>query len=385
MRNRDREVVGVIQLMNRTRRRGVRILNSDTAMREVIPFDAPNAEIAESLASQAAVAIENARLYQEVQELFDGFVEASVAAIEARDPTTGGHSGRVATLCVETAQRMSGLGGAFDAVAFDGDEITELRYAALLHDFGKIGVREHVLVKANKLYDHELQAVIDRFHLATERLRAEYAERTAAILMEQGAIDGAAQLAELESERHARLAAIEADLEFLREVNKPYGMSEEQSDRLRALGGAPMPGEEHALLMPEELRRLSIPRGSLDESERLEIESHVTQTYRYLAKIPWTRKMRNVPMIAYGHHEKLDGSGYPRGVDGAQIPTQTKIMTIADIFDALTASDRPYKKAMPVEKALHILHLEQNDGPVDAEILRLFEEEKLWRVTLPDA
>jgi len=385
MRDRDRNVIGVIQLMNRTRRRGVRIRNSETAMREVIPFDEGNAEIAESLASQAAVAIENARLYLEVQTLFDGFVGASVAAIEARDPTTGGHSGRVATLCVATAQRMSGLGGDFAGIEFDADELTELRYAALLHDFGKIGVREHVLVKANKLYDHELQAVIDRFHLASERLRAEYAERVAAVLLERGAVDGAAAVAELERERRARVQGIEEDLGFLREVNKPYGLTEEAADRLRALGGAPMPGADHALLLPEELRRLSIPRGSLDESERLEIESHVTQTYRYLAKIPWTRKMRNVPMIAYGHHEKLDGSGYPRRVKADQIPTQTRIMTVADIFDALTASDRPYKKAMPVEKALHILHLEEKDGHVDAAILKLFETEKLWRATLPEA
>jgi HD-GYP domain-containing protein (c-di-GMP phosphodiesterase class II) len=384
MRNRDRDVIGVIQLMNRRKGRGVRLRDVDTALRQVIPFEVSNAEVMESLASQAAVAIENHRLYQEVQTLFDGFVGASVAAIEARDPTTGGHSGRVATLCVETAQRVSELSlPPFADVQFTLDEVTELRYAALLHDFGKIGVREHVLVKANKLYDDELQRIEDRFALALERIKTEYAERAAELWKERGP-EAAPAVAELTAERDALLARMAADLEFVHEVNLPYGLKDEQSDQLKALAGANMPGGDHALLLPEEHRRLSIARGSLDESERREIESHVTQTYRYLAKIPWTRKMRNVPIIAYGHHEKLDGSGYPRGVDADQIPTQTRIMTIADIFDALTASDRPYKKAMSVDRAMQILHFEEKDGHVDSELLRLFEEQKLWKVTLPN-
>ncbi|MCI0343311.1 MAG: GAF domain-containing protein [Planctomycetales bacterium] len=382
MRNRDREVIGVIQLMNRKRRAAARLASPAEFAREVIPFDTACEELAESLASQAAVAIEGARLYREVETLFETFVEASVTAIEARDPTTAGHSGRVSTLCVTLARRMADIGsGAFRDVRFTSDEITELRYAALLHDFGKIGVRERVLVKPNKLYDEELQKILDRLAVARERLRTEFALRRAEKLRVGAPRE---HLEALETELAAAEAALFAEMDFLRDVNKPYGTKPEHRTRLEALAERRIPGGEERLLLPDELRRLSIPRGSLDEAERREIESHVTQTFRYLSKIPWTRKLRNVPNVAYAHHEKLDGSGYPRGLTAAQIPLPSKIMTVADIFDALTAADRPYKKAMAAEKALAILHEEERAGHVDREILGLLERERLWRAILPE-
>ncbi len=382
MRNRDREVIGVIQLMNRKRGSGARLATPADCAREVIPFDAASEELAESLASQAAVAIEGTRLYKEVETLFETFVEASVTAIEARDPTTAGHSGRVATLCVTLAKRMTDIGsGPFRDVRFAPDELTELRYAALLHDFGKIGVRERVLVKPNKLYDEELRGILDRLSVARERLRTDFALRRAEKIRSGAPRE---HLEALEAELAAAEAAIAADMDFLRDVNKPYGTKPEHRARLEILAERRIPGGDEKLLLPDELRRLSIPRGSLDEAERREIESHVTQTFRYLSKIPWTRKLRNVPNVAYAHHEKLDGSGYPRGLTSAQIPLPSKIMTVSDIFDALTAADRPYKKAMAAEKALAILHEEERAGKVDREILGLLEREKLWRTILPE-
>jgi hypothetical protein len=251
------------------------------------------------------------------------------------------------------------------------ESVRQLRYAALLHDFGKVGVREHVLVKADKLYPHERDLIGARFDVIRARLELERA---------QARLDGRSA-----EEAEARLRELEEFWKLVLECNRPSVLPEERAHRLEELSRRSYRagGEERPYLTPGELQVLSIPKGSLSEPERREIESHVTHTFNFLTQIPWTRTLRRVPEIAYAHHEKLDGRGYPRGVPAVQIPVEARIMTIADIFDALTASDRPYKKAVPVEKALDILAQEARGGQVDAELLGVFVGSQAWKAVLP--
>ncbi len=347
------EVVGVLQALNR--REGV--------------FTAEDEELLGALAGPAASAIENAVLNEEIERLFEGFVQASVIAIEQRDPTTAGHSGRVAVLTLGLARAVEKAPpGPWRGVAFDETSLQQMRYAALLHDFGKVGVRENVLVKADKLYPHELELVRARFDLAragleNERLRAR--------------IEGRADAAIVERQRE-----LDALWEVIVVANRPTVLPAEASARLATLAGRTFVdgrGAEKPLLTAAELSCLSIPKGSLSEAERKEIEAHVAHTYRFLSQIPWTRALRRIPEIAYGHHEKLDGKGYPRGVAATGIAVETRMMTIADIYDALTASDRPYKKSLPSEKALDILADEARRGQLDAPLLGVFVEAGVWR------
>jgi len=351
-----REVVGVLQALNR--RDG--------------PFTAEDEELLVALGGQAASAIENAVLHADIERLFEGFVRASVVAIEARDPTTAGHSGRVADFTVGLARAVERAPPpSLTGVRFAPDELRQLRYAALLHDFGKVGVREHVLVKAEKLYPHERDLLAARFRLARARLELERAEAG----LSGGRADGF----------EARLLELDEFWQLVLECNRPTVLAEDRSHKLAQLAGRTWRDgeEERALLTPEELRVLSIPRGSLSDDERREIESHVSHTYRFLSQIPWTRALRRVPDIAHAHHEKLDGRGYPRGLPGGAIPVEARMMTIADIYDALTASDRPYKRAVPAEKALDILAQEAKRGGLDPAILAVFVESGTWR--LPQA
>ncbi len=356
MRNTKGEVVGVLQALNRR----------DGA------FTAEDEELLGALAGPAASAIENAVLNAEIERLFEGFVQASVVAIEQRDPTTAGHSGRVAVLTCGLARAVEKAPPpAWRGVSFDAAALQQLRYAALLHDFGKVGVREHVLVKADKLHPHELELVRARFDLA------------------RATLENARLRARLEGRAEAALAEQARELDALWDVvvasNRPTVLPAEASARLRDAAArtfTDLRGEARPLLTPVELSSLSIPKGSLSDAERREIEGHVTHTFRFLSEIPWTRTLRRIPEIAHGHHEKLDGRGYPRGVPGPEIAIETRMMTISDIYDALTASDRPYKKAMPAEKALDILRDEAKRGQVDAPLLEVFVGAAVWRETV---
>jgi len=359
MRNTKGEVVGVLQALNRR----------DGA------FTDEDEELLGALAGPAASAIENAVLNEEIERLFEGFVQASVVAIEQRDPTTAGHSGRVATLTTGLARAVEQAPPPdWRGVAFDPASLQQMRYAALLHDFGKVGVREHVLVKSDKLYPHELELLRMRFDVA------------------RAGVENARLRARLEGRAEPELAEQARELDALWEVvvtaNRPTVLPAEASARLAEAAARTyldLRGEAKPLLTPFELSCLSIPKGSLSEAERKEIEGHVTHTFRFLSEIPWTRTLRRIPEIAYGHHEKLDGHGYPRGVPAKAIAIETRMMTISDIYDALTASDRPYKKAMPAERALDILRDEAKRGQVDAPLLGVFVEAGVWKSVLKPA
>lgn len=369
-------VLAVIQLINA--KRGREPLTGPMAFKDrVRPFSEADERVCSSLAAQAAVALESARLYAEIQDLFEGFVRASVHAIEQRDPTTSGHSQRVADLTVALARAADRVpDGPFASVTFSPEELTEIEYAGLLHDFGKVGVREEVLVKAKKLYPHQLELVMARFDHVRTTMQLEL--MTAQL---EGLRHGRVEDVQLERRLRTRMADLDEMLEVILAANEPTVLPEAASEQLAAVAEASYvdaKGDEQPLLRGDELDALLVLRGSLTPSERLEIQSHVTHTYNFLVRIPWGPTLRRVPEIAGKHHEYLDGSGYPAAVAEPAIPLQARMMTVADIFDALTASDRPYKKAVPVPKALDILEDEVGRGKVDRGVFDLFVGARVW-------
>jgi HD-GYP domain-containing protein (c-di-GMP phosphodiesterase class II) len=382
MRNYNHEVVGAIQLIN-AKRRFETHLTVDSVEAEVVSFRPEDLEMIESIASQAAVALDNKNLIDSIQALFDGFVQASVTAIEQRDPSTAGHSGRVEKLTTALARAVTGLGaGKYRDVHLTEDQFKELRYACLLHDFGKVGVREHILIKAKKLMPGQLEVIQSRFEFVERSLQVKYAtEKLEAMRSGRGS---ATVLAEIDKRLDEELARLNESVQSIAAANEPSVLPEDKASMLEFLSQQTyydMSGKPHPMLDPQEFRFLSIRKGTLDPQERLEMESHVTHSFHFLTKIPWTPVMRGIPEIAYGHHEKLDGSGYPRRLMGDQIPVQARMMTISDIFDALTAQDRPYKRAVPVRTALDILHAEAEDGKLDQDLLDVFVAKKIYHVT----
>jgi HD-GYP domain-containing protein (c-di-GMP phosphodiesterase class II) len=335
-----------------------------------------------SLGHQVGIAIENANLYEEINRLFEGFISASVMAIESRDPTTSGHSGRVATLTCGLAEIVDRLDhGPYANVTFDYDQMKEIRYAAVLHDFGKVGVRENILVKAQKLFPGDLALLKARFDFIKRTFEVQSLRQKLEILMSGDRSATVTMLAQIDEELARKIADTEGILEFLLASNRPTVLPTGGFDRLHSIASMSYDHFEgpRPYLTAEEVLTLSIPKGSLTTEERLEIESHVTHTYRFLSTIPWTKKLKNIPVIAYGHHEKLDGTGYPRQVLGETISVQTRMMTISDIYDALTAADRPYKAAVPITTALQILDAEVKHGKVDAELLKIFVDAKVYQ------
>jgi HD-GYP domain-containing protein (c-di-GMP phosphodiesterase class II) len=372
MRNYKDEVVGAVQLINAKRRFETR-LTVDNVATEVISFLPDDVEMIESIASQAAVALDNKSLLDSIQALFDGFVQASVTAIEQRDPSTAGHSGRVERMTSAMARVINEIAtGKFMDVNFTEDQLKELRYACLLHDFGKVGVREHILVKAKKLVPGQLEVIQSRFEFIERSVQVKYATEK---LEAMRAGQNGKTVDEIDRRLEVELAQLRGWAQSIVTANEPSVMPEDKASTLEFLSQQTyfdMSGRPHPMLEPQEFRFLSIRKGTLDPQERLEMESHVTHSFRFLTKIPWTPVMKGVPEIAYGHHEKLDGSGYPRGLAGDQIPLQARMMTIADIYDALTAQDRPYKRAVPTSTALDILHEEAGQGKLDRDLLELF-------------
>jgi HD-GYP domain-containing protein (c-di-GMP phosphodiesterase class II) len=381
------EVIGVLQLINRKRLMGARLTNAEAVDREVLPYDERSVELVSALAAQAAVSIENSLLYENIERLFEGFVTAAVSAIEARDPATFGHSERVATMTVSLARAVDrGGSGQYRATRFSRTQLRELRYASLLHDFGKVGVSEQVLVKEKKLYASDIEAIRVRFAFLKSTTALEYERRRAEWLLRNGREGYDALAAELESRLREHETELDRLLSSVIAANEPTILTEEAGAELDCLSRRTfrdIDGVERPLLTEEEVRFLTITRGNLDEQERREIEAHVTHTFRFLQQIPWTPELRDIPRIAYAHHEKLNGEGYPRGVRGEEIPVQTRIMTIADIYDALTATDRPYKPAVPSERALDILRMEAKQGMLDQDLLTTFIESRVYALTDP--
>jgi HD-GYP domain-containing protein (c-di-GMP phosphodiesterase class II) len=387
MRNAKGEVLGVLQLINAKNDPAARLRSEADVAAHVLPFDERSVRLALSLASQAAVAYENRKLYNDIQTLFEGFVKAAVTAIEQRDPTTSGHSLRVAAYTQGLAETVDQVStGPYSTSHFDHEQMKEIRYAALLHDFGKVGVREEVLVKAKKLYPLQMELVKQRFDYIRKEVEVGMVRRKLQMFLERDHGDALSEIARLSEDFEQRLDRIQDYLEFILQANEPTLMEHGQFRKLNEIAKQfflDSKGSELPYINADEMRLLSIPKGSLDAAERQQIESHVVYTFNFLSQIPWTKELRRVPEIARAHHEKLNGAGYPYKLHGDQIPLQTKMMTICDIFDALTASDRPYKRAVPVERALSVLEECVQANEIDAELFRLFRESKVYERVMP--
>ena len=384
MKNQAGEVLGVIQLINKNADFSTHRPGQPLDPEKIMPFTRNDVNLLSSLASQAAIALENNKLYQDIQNLFEGFVRASVVAIESRDPTTFGHSERVASLTVSFARKLSTFEtGRFANVRFSDTTLTEIRYASLLHDFGKVGVREEVLIKAKKLFPWELTRLKERYRLLRKSLEADHNKRCLEYVLSHGVDKYNAVRDVLEAGFIEQLTELQQTLDFLLAANEPTVLEEGDFNRLREVAArrhVDGDGQVTEFLNEREMHVLSIRKGSLSEEERREIESHVTHTFNFLSKIPWTKSLRRVPEIAFAHHEKLNGRGYPNHIEANAIPLESKLMTIADIFDALTATDRPYKKALPRQKAFDIMYNEVTQGLLDRDLLDIFVQGEVFKV-----
>lgn len=361
------DILGVLQLINKT------------IDGKCVSFDESDLMLARSLGSQSSVAIENTLLYKEIENLFDSFVRYSSTAIDARDPCTGGHSRRVAMYSVGLAMALN---------QFSKAQIREIYYAAWLHDIGKIGVREAVLTKANKLTDTELDVVRFRLDLIKERTRNDSNRQIIDLLSNASLEDRDNVVADMRRQCDEAIAKIADDFAFINEVNVPGFMTDEMTARMEGIFKKQYIGDLGSAipyLSQYEFENLMVRKGNLTTGERVDMESHVQKTFEILKQIPFTKDLARVPEIAGKHHEKLDASGYPNRLPQGLIPTQVRILTIADIYDALVAQDRPYKKAMPVDKALKILGFEAKDGKLDKDLLQIFVDKEIYKMEeMPD-
>jgi len=385
MKNQQGEGIGVLQLINAKKHAGAKLVSREAVEAEVIPFSPRSEELAKSLASQAAVALENNLLYRGIQKQFRGFVGAAGKAIEARDPPTFGHSERVAKLSVRLAEVVDRAAtGEYAGVHLSRQEMRELEYAALLHDVGKVRVADHVLVKAKKLYPLHLELIQKRFLYLRKATEAASLEKKLELVLRHGREGCQEELARIDGERDRELEALDDFLRTIVAANEPGPLDGKVSSRLAESAATSLgsdSGLAEPLLTPEELCLLSIPRGTLDDAERSEIQSHVLHSYNFLRQIPWTKDLKKIPEIARAHHEKLDGSGYPDHIRGEAIPIQARMMAISDIYDALTAADRPYQPAVTPQRALDIIESEVKSNLLDPGLFELFRDAKVYQVT----
>ena len=402
MQTQKGEIIGVLQLINRKSYldKGIKI-TSENELAFTQPYSQWEERIVRSLASQAAISIERNMLQENIENLFEGFVRASVQAIEARDPITSGHSERVADLTVRLAEEVNSFHTSFLSVTyFNQRQIREIRYAALLHDFGKIGVPEAILTKRQKLHPGNLELIRQRFSLVQRTLEMECAQQKFRYLVEhpshhhrekEPSCPHCQKLAELEEKLREAIEQLQEYRQLVEDLNEPLAFITENflesavkiKQKLAKLSQYTyydVDGQNKPLITTSEIEQLMLPKGNLTPYERLAIESHVSQSYEFLKQIPWTKNLENVPTIASGHHEKIDGSGYPLGLKGKQIPIQSQIMAIADIYDALTAADRPYKRSLEPELALKILREEAENNKLNPELVKLFEQRQVYQV-----
>ncbi len=365
------ELVGVLQLMNRLGPSGPE------------PYPEDLVPLLLSLATQAALCLKANQLTASIRRLFEDFAQAAIVAVEQRDPTTAGHSNRVAALTVELAGLVDRTGdGPYASVTFSREEMREIFTAALLHDFGKISIPERVLVKAKKIEADGMHRIRDRFDYVLAAAEAEDARTLLERLTRAGRPVTDGDLRALADAADVRSRELEQAFDEVASANEPTILPKDARgtlERLVARTWRDRRGRSATLLLPEEFRFLSIAQGSLSPEERLDVESHVTHTWRFLSTIPWTADLARVPQIAYAHHEKLDGSGYPRRIGPPDIPPAARALTVCDIYDALTASDRPYKKAMPHERALELLEAEAAKDKLDRWLVKAFIQGRVWQ------
>ena len=391
MQDRKGGTLGVLQLINR-KRNAETILTPDNLLDETLSYSQREERVSLLLASQAGLSIERQNLLEDIENLFEGFVTSSISVIEARDPSTSGHSERVASLTVRLAEEVSSVKrGILRDTSFSRQQLKEIRYASLLHDFGKIGVPEAVLVKRKKLHPDRLEILRQRFGVARRTLELECAQTKYRHLVEHPQhlakhpegeeCPHCSRLQDIDRQLEQNLAMLDEYWDTVLDANIPKLLSDEAIAQLKAMSVyhyRDLNGQTVPLLSDDDLENLLVARGNLTESERRAIEAHVTHSYQFLQRIPWTADLAAIPEIAYAHHEKLDGSGYPRGLKQEQIPLQTQMMSICDVFDALTAGDRPYKKSMSLAQAFTILRQEADHFKLRGDLLDVFEQRQVF-------
>jgi HD-GYP domain-containing protein (c-di-GMP phosphodiesterase class II) len=365
LRNYENDIIGVLQLLNAL----------DPATGEVISFSPEYQEMILSLASQAAVTLSNSRLIHELENLLESFVKTIATAIDEKSPYTGGHIRRVAELTMSIADKINKMKqGPFAAVKFSNDQLQELRMAAWLHDVGKITTPEHIVDKATKL-----QAVHDRIHDVKTRMdliKKDYLPAAIPTEIHKGKQAGKSSV-----NADAEIKALDDEYQFLLEVNKGGEfLNDEMIARIEKIAEHKLnaAGETKRLLSDEEVYNLCIRHGTLTEEERNIINNHVLVTKKILSQLPFPKKLRHVADYAAAHHEKIDGTGYPLGLKGDQLSLQSRIIAIADVFEALTAKDRPYKKGKGLAEALKIMESMAKDKHIDTDLYELFIKEKIY-------
>jgi len=360
MINHVNEVIGVVQLINRKKKKDIKLDSKNKADKYVIDFDPKCERLIHSLSSQAAVCLENTMLYKELRNIFDSFIEASALAVESRDPTTAGHSRRVSIYSVAMAREINkSKKPAFININFSDEDLLAIRYAALLHDFGKIGVSEYVLTKSEKLMLSEFENIKERFETIKYHIGAHIKNK---------------------DDKEKELIKVDKYFELLEKAKLPGKLTIKEKNTLKKLAELKyitIDGKVKPYLTNEELKSYLIENGSLTDNERNLIRSHVFHSFKFLDEIPWPADLKNIPKIAYAHHEMMDGSGYPNKLKAKDIPLESQILCVADVFDALIAEDRPYKKKVDIEETLKILKDKAKEGKLNKDIVELFIDTKI--------
>ncbi len=384
MRKHDGEIIGVIQLINSKEdpenpdadsAAAIRLATPEDYETKVKPFNPRYEALMEAIANQAAIALENSRMIEQIRLQFEAFARASVFAVESRDPSTKGHSVRVASTVVALAKAVSAAQmGTYGHVTFSETELKELEYAGLLHDFGKVYIDPHLFLKAKKLYPQEFDYLM---------LRIRYLKRT--IELGYYRLEHASKHTKsIASEHRLNLTTILEASRLVSLLNEPAPMTQDIEADIQRLQHSAFPefatdedGRSIPLITDREAESLRIRKGSLTAEERKLIQDHVIRTWEFVSKIPWPPEFVNIPDYCRDHHEMLDGSGYPRGLKGEQIGLQARMLAVCDIYDALSASDRPYKKALPLEVCEKILNEEAVAGRLDPELVKIFLDAKV--------
>jgi HD-GYP domain-containing protein (c-di-GMP phosphodiesterase class II) len=372
LENHENEIIGVLQLLNAT----------DPESGKIIPFDKKQEGTIKALASQAAIALENARLITELRKLLHAFIESIATAIDEKSPYTGGHISRVTEITMMIAHKINETNeGPFAAVSFNEDELEELRVAAWLHDVGKITTPEYVADKSRKLetiFDR-IELVKTRFELIREIKEKEALKRKLTLLQEGKTAPGG--LEEIDAQFSWEISRLDEDFAFIAKCNLATEMMNDQDlERLKRIGAQEyeLNGQRYAYLTEDECYNLCIRRGTLTPEERKVIENHALVSVKILRQLPFPKKLARVPDYAGGHHERLDGTGYPFGLTSAELPLQARIMALADVFEALTARDRPYKKPMKLSQAVKILGNMCRENHIDPNLYHLFINSGLY-------
>ncbi|MBE9535578.1 MAG: HD domain-containing protein [Proteobacteria bacterium] len=372
MRNHEGDIIGVLQLLNA----------KDVDTGEVVAFSSDYVDLVASLASQAAVALTNAQLVQDLKNLLYSFIKSIAAAIDEKSPYTAGHIERVVKLTTMIAEEVNSCdSGLLGDINFSEDEMEELKLAAWMHDVGKITTPEYVVDKRTKLetIHDRVELIAARFDMIEYIMKSNHLEKKLhAVLL--GEKDPKVQ-EEMDLHFEQSVAQLREDKEFVAKCNVPKEyMDDEKIKKIAEIASKKyeVEGKVHYYLTSDEAANLSIRKGSLTAKERHLIENHALVTKKMLSELPFPKKLARVPEFASGHHEKLDGSGYPSGLTAKQLSIQARIMVIADIFEALTAKDRPYKEPMGLSQALKILEFMKKDGHIDPDIHHLFMQKAIF-------